>query len=166
MERRTVKCVLVFSAVALYLLAIGGCESMWVRANRGFLERDLRMLVDEKCRVRMQELDCRMLGTTRKAVAVFEVSEEQIGAIIAGLGLREALDGSEAGAYLEDILSSPSHEHLTELTPFSREGVKRYCSKRRGSELVLGNGIAFEYFALFADPSSGTVCVLLSYAYG
>jgi hypothetical protein len=166
MEIRTMKSVLVFSVVALSILMASGCESMWNRANKGFLERDLRMLLDEKCRVRIAEVDCRMLGTTRNAVGVFEASQEQINAMIKGLKLKEAIAGSEEEAYLEKILSGSSHKNLRELQPFSGEGVQRYCSKRRADELVLGNGISFEYFVLFVDPSMENVCVLISYAYG
>jgi hypothetical protein len=124
------------------------------------------MLLDEKCRVRTGEINCRMLGTTRNAVAVFEASQEQIDAIIKGLKLKEALAGSEEEEYLEKILSSSSHKNLRELQSYSGEAVKRYCSKRRPDELVLGNDVSFEYFVLFVDPSMDSVCVLISYAYG
>ncbi len=139
---------------------------MWVRSNRGFLERDLRMLLDEQCQVRVGKIECRMLGVTRNAVAVFEVKEEQIDAIIERLALREALEGTEEEALLGDILNSEEHKDIDELRAFSGSGGKWYCSERRAKTLVLGNGISFEYFIFLVAPQTRKVCVLLSYAYG
>ena len=154
-----------FSIVVLASTLLSGCESMWVRANKGFLERDLRMLI-EKSKVRITTLDCRMLGTTRGAVGVFSATSEQVDVIVKGLALKEAIEGSEEEAFLEKILSSVHHRDLKELRSFSGDGVKRYCSKKRAEELVLGNGVSFEYFVLYFDPSTDSVCVLLAYAYG
>jgi hypothetical protein len=145
---------------------ICGCEGMWVKANRDFLERDMRMLLDEKCYVRPTQIDCRMLGTSRDAIATFALTGEQAAAVIKGLALKEAIEGSEEEAFLEKVLSSSHHKDLEELRGFLNEGVKRYCSRRRAKELILGNGVSFEYFVLYFDPATEHACILLSYAYG
>jgi hypothetical protein len=146
------------AALAVGLLALGGCETAWDWANRDALARDVEELL-QRHGVTARDPSCRMVGTSRTGACLLRVRPDAIPGLLSGLALRPAAPDDVASRAWGAERGCRAFERFQAAAPAFR-------SERRAPELRLPNGGAFEYLLLFPRAESDEVCVQVSYAYG
>jgi hypothetical protein len=145
----------------LACLLLTGCASLWTITNRSGLEADVRELL-KTAAVEPQHLDCRMVGTTRKAACSLRLSPPQTSSVIRTLALESIPTSSENSSPQAQLiaLAGPSCVAKT-----SRP-IVRFGLGNRPNALRLSSGTAFDYLLLTINKSTGQACVQVSYSYG
>lgn len=148
-------------AVALLLVAVValGCDRAWNAANRGAATRDVKALLAPHAADVAP--DCHMAGVSRNVECEFAATAEDVGHLVAGLGLR-SLDASA----LDRLGATPAAASGCVETFRRRPTVRRYGIAGRPPQLGLARGGAFEFLLLYHDVGDSRACVQLSYAYG
>jgi hypothetical protein len=154
MTARRLSCGLVF-------LLLTGCESLWNLTNRSGLEADVRALL-KTAAVEPQYLDCRMVGTTRKAACSLRLSPRQTSSVIRTLALESIPTSSENSSPQAQLIALADPSCVAELS----RPIVRFGLGNRPNSLRLSSGTAFDYLLLTINTSTGQACVQISYSYG
>ncbi len=145
-------------STALACLLLIGCGPLWNAANRSRLESDVRELL-KTAAVSPQNLECRMVGTTRAGSCSLRMSPSETASVIRTLAL-ESIDSSSEDPSLLIAHAGPScvAGASAPLTAFGITG--------NPSSLRLPSGSAFSYLLLTINESTGQACVQVCYSYG
>ncbi len=154
MTTRRLSCGLVF-------LLLTGCESLWDLTNRSGLEADVRALL-KSAAVEPQHLECRMVGTTRKAACSLRLSPPETASVIRALALESIQTSPEISSPQARLIA---HAGPSCMADTSRPSV-RFGRGNRPNSLRLPSGTAFDYLLLTVNMSTGQACVQVSYSYG
>lgn len=145
----------------LAVLLLTGCESVWTITNRSGLEADVRELL-KPAAVDPQYLDCRMVGTTRKAACTLRLSPPETAAVIRALALESIPTSSEISSPQAGLLAHAGPSCVAETS----RPIVRFGLGNRPNSLRLSSGTSFDSLLLTINKSTGQACVQVSYSYG
>jgi hypothetical protein len=145
----------------LAVLLLTGCASLWTITNRSGLEADVRALL-KTATVAPQHLDCRMVGTTRKAACSLRLSPPETAAVIRALALESIPTSSETSSPQARLIAHAGPSCVAETS----RPVVRFGLGNRPNSLRLPSGTAFDELLLTINTSTGQACVQVSYSYG
>lgn len=145
----------------LAFLLLTGCESLWTITNRTGLEADVRELL-KTAAVEPQHLDCRMVGTTRKAACSLRLSPPETTSVIRTLALESIPTSSENPSPQAWLIAQAGPSCVADTS----RPIVRFGRGNRPNSLRLPSGTAFEYLLLTVNTSTGQACVQVSYSYG
>ncbi len=145
----------------LACLLLTGCASLWTVTNRSGLDADVRELL-KTADVEPQHLDCRMVGTTRKAACSLRLSPPQTASVIRALALASIQTSSETSSPQAGLVAHAGPSCVADTSG----PIATFGRGNRPSSVRLASGTAFEYLLLTINKSTGQACVQVSYAYG
>ena len=145
----------------LACLLLTGCESPWTISNRSGLEADVRELL-KTAAVEPQHLDCRMVGTTRKAACSLRLSPPDTESVIRALALESIPTSSENSSPQAQLIAHAGPSCVAE----TARPIVTFGLGNRPNSLRLSSGTAFEHLLLTINKSTGQACVQVSYSYG
>jgi len=148
-----------FSILGCLLAA--GCGSLLTVVNRSSLEFDVRQIL-KKAAVEPQQIQCRMVDTSRAGACTFRLSPLESEAIIRSLKLKDIAPSSIGDSYLAHLVAQREGSCITgnpgDLVTFAIAG--------RPKQLRLAGGSAFEYLILTVNKSTEEACLRTAYSYG
>ncbi len=154
MTARRLSCGLVF-------LLLTGCESLWTITNRLEFEADVRKLL-KTAAVEPQHLDCRMVGTTRKAACSLRLSPPETASVIRALELESIQTSPQTSSAQARLIAHAGPSCMADTS----KPIVRFGRGNRPNSLRLPSGTAFDYLLLTVNTSTGQACVQASYSYG
>jgi hypothetical protein len=151
--------------LAILPVLLVSCASIWNLGNRSSLEADVLEVLRPASKDGLS-LECRMIGTTRSAYCLGEISDDEAAAWAQALALESFRIN------LEDAASTPPLGAEGPVGCLSAEvfpgvdGLPAFWIGGRPLQLALGSGGQFEYLLLIVNAATGQGCVQVSYAYG
>jgi hypothetical protein len=148
-----------FSALTCLLLM--GCESLWNAVNRSALESDIRAIL-KPAGVVPQQLECRMVDSTRDASCSVSLTHAETDSVIRALALESVPSSADVPSPLTGLVAHAGPSCAVG-EPIS---LATYGLSGRPKSLRLPSGSAFAYVLLTVNKSTGQTCLQVSYAYG
>lgn len=146
---------------ALTCLLLMGCESQWNAVNRSVLETDIRAIL-KTAAVVPQQLECRMVGSTRDGSCSVSMTQSETDSVIRALALDSVPSSADVPSPLARLVARAGPSCAVG-EPMS---LATYGLSGRPKSLWLPSGSAFEYLLLTIHKSTGQACLQVSYAYG
>lgn len=142
-------------------LLLVGCGPLWNALNRSGLESDVRDILN-RAAVGPQQLDCRMVGTTRDAPCSLRMTPSEAASVIRTLELERIDSASDGPTPLARVVAHADPSCLAKTSTAAAV----FAIAGRTDSLRLPSGSAFDYLLLTINASTGQTCLQVSYAYG
>jgi hypothetical protein len=138
-----------------------GCEPLWNAVNRSALKSDIRAIL-KPAGVVPQQLECRMVDSTRAGSCSVSLTQAETDAVIRALALERVPASANVSSPLARLVVHAGQSCAAgEPKPLAIYGLSG-----RPKSLRLSSGSAFEYLLLTINKSTGQACLRVSYAYG
>ena len=164
-DARTLRRFIRTFGLAILPVLLVSCASIWNLGNRSSLEADVLEILPPASSTGLS-LECQMIGTTRSAYCLGDISDDEAAAWAQSLAMESFRVRLGDAASVPPLgAEGPVGCLSAEVFP-GVDGLPAFWVGGRPPELALGSGGQFEYLLLIVNAATGQGCLQVSYAYG